>query len=98
MFFSLHSMTCSISSLGGLYVRRGLCPTENRRGFCPGGLLSRGILSRGILSWTRTAPRLSQFDSEDDRYMGLQHAHYSAVSLALKLQAMIVLLGFQVGL
>src|SRR6218665_3961080 len=47
MFFSLHSMTCSISSLGGDYVRRGFCPTENRRGFCPGGLLSGGILSRG---------------------------------------------------
>src|SRR6218665_895550 len=41
MFFSLHSMTCNISSLG-VYVRRGFCPTENRRGFCPGGILSRG--------------------------------------------------------
>src|SRR6218665_315451 len=47
MFFSLHSMTCSISSLGGDYVRRGFCPTENRRGFCPGGLLSGGLLSGG---------------------------------------------------
>src|SRR6218665_3503236 len=50
MFFSLHSMTCSISSLGGDYVRKGFCPTENRRGFCPGGLLSGGLLSGGILS------------------------------------------------
>src|SRR6218665_238112 len=47
MFFSLHSMTCSISSLGEDYVRRGFCPTENRRGFCPGGLLSGGAFVQG---------------------------------------------------
>src|SRR6218665_2298474 len=36
MFFSLHSMTCNISSLV-VYVLKRFCPTENRRGFCPGG-------------------------------------------------------------
>src|SRR6218665_3317727 len=43
-------------SLGG-YVLWGFCPTENRRGFCPGELLSGGLLFRedfvqGLLSWT----------------------------------------------
>src|SRR6218665_201720 len=46
MFFSLHSKTCNISSLG-VSIRRGFCTTENRRGFCPGWLLSGGAFVRG---------------------------------------------------
>src|SRR6218665_3927226 len=46
MFFSLRSKTCNISSLG-IFVRMGFCPTENRRDFCPGWLLSGGPLVRG---------------------------------------------------
>src|SRR6218665_3214035 len=47
MFFSLHSKTCNIFFSGRVFVRRGFCPTENRRGFCPGG-----FCPGGLLSWT----------------------------------------------
>src|SRR6218665_2367755 len=52
MFFSLHSMTCSISSLGGImsggdFVLPKIGGAFVRGGFCPGGILSGGILSRG---------------------------------------------------
>jgi len=48
MFFSLYTQRLvTFSALGG-FCPEGFCPTENRRGFCPGGLLSGGFCSGGF--------------------------------------------------
>src|SRR6218665_1931192 len=57
MFFSLHSMTCSISSLGGImsggdFVLPKIGGAFVRGGFCPGGFCPGGFCPGGILSWT----------------------------------------------